>query len=64
MEHFYAIFGLAFAMLCMVQFQILAGKKNLQHVGELVRVNTFSQCYQMVQNCPNRDTSKNNAGRF
>ncbi len=60
MVYFYAIFGLFFAMLCLIQFQILARRKNLQRA----RVNTFGQYYQMVQNCPNRDTSKIKAGRF
>ena len=64
MVYFYAIFGLFFAMLCLIQFQFIARKKSLQHVGNLVRVNTFDQCYQTVQNCPNRDTSKIKAGRF
>ena len=64
MVYFYTVFGLFVAMLCLIQFQIIARKKSLQRVGALVRVNTFGQCYQMVQNCPNRDTSKTKAGRF
>jgi hypothetical protein len=64
MVYFYAIFGLLFATLCLIQFQILARKKSLRRVGVLVRVNTFSECYQKVQNCPIRDISKTKAGGF